>query len=81
MGDILRLVEPIVSEDTVLALEVLLAEAKAGRLIGLAYAGLYPAKEYVVDVAGGAKSEPLRAHSLVALLAHELIRIHRADRY
>lgn len=80
MGAIIELVQPYKSQDTIEALESLLIEAKTGRLIGLAYVGLYPARAYAIDVAGEARAAPVFTHGLVALLAHELIRIHRPRR-
>lgn len=80
MGPIVELVPKKASEDTIAALETLLAEARAGNLIGLAYAGLCPARKYIIDVAGEARAAPVFTHGLVALLAHELIRIHRHRR-
>jgi hypothetical protein len=73
----INLVPHHVSADAVAAAEYILAETKAGRFNGLAYIGLCPGREYVIDLAGEALAQPLFTHSLVALLAYELIRIHR----
>lgn len=80
MGQIVTLLPNHVSPDAVAAAEYILAETRAGRFNGLAYIGLCPGRGYVIDLAGEAKSQTLFTHSLVALLAHELIRIHRGDR-
>lgn len=79
MGQIVNLVPPYISADAVAAAEYVLAETRAGRFVGLAYIGICPAREYVIDLAGEAKAQPLFTHSLVALLAYELIRIHRGE--
>lgn len=77
MGRIVTLAPSPGSDDTIAALEALLTEAKAKKLIGIAYVGIYPAREYVIDVAGEAKRAPVFTHGLVGMLAYELVRIHR----
>lgn len=77
---VLHLVPTAISHDTVAALEILLAAAKAGEIIGVAYVGIKPARSYVLDAAGEARQAPVFTHGLVGLLAHELIRIHRQRR-
>ena len=51
-GKVLSLVGPAVSKDTVHALEELLREARAGRLIGIAWVSMYQGYHYEVDIAG-----------------------------
>lgn len=57
-----------------MALEVLLAEARAGQLIGLAYVGIYPARAYVIDMAGEAKLAPIFTLGTVAVLGQQIAR-------
>lgn len=79
MGEVVRLVPALASGDTVAALEYLLAEARAGKLVGLSCVGLYPGREYVLGIVGEAREAPVFTHGLVGLLAYELIRIHRGE--
>lgn len=67
------MVRPVVSTDTVNALEILLAEARAGQLIGLAYVGLYPGRAYVADTAGEAQKAPIFTSGLLAILDYQLV--------
>lgn len=57
-----------------MALEILLAEARAGQLVGIAYAGIYPARAYVVDMAGEAKRAPIFTRGLLSILENEITR-------
>ena len=57
----LRLVKNAVDLETVAAVERLLALAKAGRLIGLAYIALEPGSQLTADVLG-----TITSYSLVA---------------
>lgn len=85
VGEIVRLVRPAVSEDTVTALDILRAEAlaKAGivdeTLIGLAYVAIYRGGKYVCDIAGDAKNRPAYTLGLVRLLDHKLAGMIAAD--
>lgn len=74
MGDVVSLIRPTVSEDTVMALEILLAEARAGQLVGIAYVGIYPARAYVVDMAGEAKKAPIFTLGTVVILEDQIAR-------
>lgn len=55
MGDIVRLVQRAVSDETIAALTHLLQEARAGHVIGLAYIALHNGVSYSADVAGAAR--------------------------
>lgn len=58
MGEIVSLVQGQVSNETVDALLALLAEARAGRIIGLAYVAIHPRREYSADILGAARQSP-----------------------
>lgn len=60
------------SNDAVRALEQLLADAKVGRLIGIAYVAMYSQRKYVVDIAGEAKNSPTFTRGMVKRLDDEL---------
>lgn len=78
-GKVLRLVRPCKSEDLVRALEDRLAEARAGRLIGIAYVAMYKTFDYGVDIAGETKRCPTLTRGMLHLLDEELSRIIRGD--
>jgi hypothetical protein len=66
------LVPDVVSHDTVECLKTLLAQAKRGELIGLAYAGMLKRKGYIVNTAGEAHASPTFARGMVAALDDQL---------
>lgn len=72
---VLNLVPPAVSGDTVQALEYLLQEARAGRLVGLAWVCMIRGRLYEVDAAGEAKRLPTYARGLLRRLDDELAKI------
>lgn len=77
---IVRLVPHERSNDTIRALEILLADAMDGKLIGLAYVAMYQApQEYVLDVAGETKRSPIFTRGLLPELDYELGKIIRGD--
>lgn len=61
-----------IDPDFIETLEYLLEEARAGRLIGLAYAALMLEKKFFVDACGQAHTEPLRGLGAVEVLSQEL---------
>jgi hypothetical protein len=64
----LRVAGQFVSHDTIAALESLLARARDGEIIGLAYVALARQKNYVVDTAGEARRDPTFALGMVQIL-------------
>lgn len=58
--------------DVIAALEYLLAEARNGQLIGIAYGAMFRRREYVVETAGEAHDNPLFALGVVNILSSEL---------
>lgn len=66
------LVPDVVSNDTVEALEQLLAEARKGTLIGIAYCGVLKRRGYIVNSAGEAFRNPTFARGMVAALDDQL---------
>ena len=67
-----RLVPDALSHETVAALESLLADAKAGKLIGIAFAGMYRQREFIVNTAGEAYRNPVFARGMVSYLHDQL---------
>lgn len=67
-----RLVPDQVSQKTVLALEQLLEEAREGKLIGVAFCGMYRNREYIVNTAGEAARNPTFTRGMIAALNDRL---------
>ena len=67
-----HLVPDTISKDTVECLEQLLAEARKGRVIGLAYAAMMKRREYIVNTAGEAHRNPTFARGMLASLDDQL---------
>lgn len=65
------------SGDSVEVLEALLEEARAGRLIGIAFAAMYRQRRYIVNTAGEARRSPTFSLGMVQMLADELRRLER----
>lgn len=63
-----QLVQPVVDSETVGTLEKLLVDAKAGRVVGLAYVALHHGPDYSGDVVGRAKAHPLFTRGIAAAL-------------
>ncbi len=67
MGEIVRLVQHAVSDETVAALSYLLQEARAGHVVGLAYIALHnSSSDYSADATGAARIS--RTFTMGALL-------------
>ena len=60
------------SRETVDTLEHLLAEARSGRLIGLAYVAMHKTYDYSVDIAGETRRSPTLTRGMLNLLDDEL---------
>ena len=71
---LLQLVPTLPSRDTISALEHLLAEARAGRVIGLAYVAMHKTDAYSVDLAGEAQRSLTLTRGMVKLLDDEIAR-------
>lgn len=69
-----HLVPDTISGDTVEALEQLLADARKGVVVGIAYAAMYRRKEFIVNAAGEAKKSPVFSRGMIACLDDALAR-------
>lgn len=67
-----RLVPDTISTDTTQALEEMLAMARRGELIGIAFACILKRREYFVNTAGEAHRNPMFARGIVAALDDDL---------
>ncbi len=63
-----RLVPDTISGDTVEALEQLLAAARKGQVIGLAYVVMYKRRQFIANAAGEAKRNPVFTRGMLACL-------------
>lgn len=77
MGRLLELSTNEASSDTVAALLHLLQEARAGRVIGVAYVAMHKVNDFSIDLAGEVRRYPLPAIGAVRILADELVGIAR----
>lgn len=68
----LRLVEQLVSRDTVETLECLLACARAGEVTGIAFGATLKGGRYITDITGQCLEQPTHARGLIAFLADQL---------
>lgn len=71
-GSVVTLLPPTCSLETVETLEFLLGEARAGRLMGLAWISLHPGGRYNVDVTGEAGEQPEFVLGLTRVLMVQL---------
>lgn len=62
------------SGDSVEALEFLLAKARSGEVVGLAYIAQLKRKRFLVDTAGAANLDPVQFIGMTSLLTDDLIR-------
>lgn len=60
------------SEEVVEVLEALLAKARQGRLVGIAYCGLLADEGFMAEVGGEARRRPTFARGMVAALDDKL---------
>lgn len=67
------MVDHLVSEGTVIALEHLLSQAKDGQLIGVAFIGILRGRRPINGFAGYAGQDPLFAIGAIQRLNQELI--------
>lgn len=72
MAAILHLVLPKVSPTTVEVLKLLLAEAQAGRIVGLAYVAMHSQNEHTSDVVGLSCQCPSLTRGVLKQLDDEL---------
>lgn len=63
-----RLVKRHPSPDTVATLETLLAAAKSGNLIGLAFVAMYAGREYEASTVGEARRNPTFTRGMIRAL-------------
>lgn len=76
-----QLVQEHISDDTIEALEAMLASAKKGQIVGIAFALMLRRQRYMVDCAGDACSNPFLARAGVAVLDDHISNMihHRRD--
>ena len=75
LSNVVGIVQPAVSAETVEAIEFPLAEARAGHIIGLAWISLHPGDQYRVDVVGEAGRQPVFVRGTLPVLDDELAKI------
>ncbi len=66
------LIPDVVSHDTIGCLEALLREARAGRLIGVAYCAMLRKRAYIVNSAGEAHRNPTFTRGMLQALDDQL---------
>lgn len=66
------LIPDTVSTDTVECLRLLLARAKRGEIVGMAYCAMLKQRQYIVNTAGIAHDSPTFARGMVAALDDSL---------
>ena len=69
-----RLVPDTISDDTIEALQELLADAKAGKAIGIGFVVMYRGRQFIANAAGEAKRSPVFTRGMVAPLDDKLAR-------
>lgn len=72
MGAILSLVHPVISLETVEALSLLLSQAQAGQITGLAYVALHKGHEYSADSVGRCQDLPALTRGMLCDLSEEI---------
>jgi hypothetical protein len=72
VGQLFQLVNDTVSPETIEALAQLLEDARAGRIIGLAWVARHRGSDFTVDAAGAAKKDPTTTRGMVQVLDDEL---------
>lgn len=66
-------ITPLVSSDTVDALAFLLQEARAGRVIGVAYVAMHKTYDFTIDSAGAVLNYPMVALGATSILQSDLV--------
>lgn len=77
MADVLRLIVPQASAETVAVLSELLHEAREGRIVGIAYVAMHKAYEYSFDIAGETRRVPTFTRGMLRGLDDQLSRLVR----
>ena len=72
MGAVVSFPTNQVESDTVRALEDLLVEARAGKVVGISYVALRQRSEFSVGVAGEARRRPTLTRGMLLVLDGEL---------
>jgi hypothetical protein len=74
MGDIVRLVQPGISVESVEMLRFAISTLQGGGAvpIGAALILLYPGRHFVLDLAGSARSDPTRLQGVLSRFNDEL---------
>ena len=75
MGLVVKLVPSPVSKDTVDELAALLQEARAGKVIGLAYVALHKGQVFTADYVGQAKAAPIFTLGAIRVLSDHIVGI------
>lgn len=70
-----KLIPDTISHDTVEAMEILLAGAKAGEITGIAFAVTLRKSRFITNVAGFCWRNPTHARGMVAFLSDQLGRL------
>jgi hypothetical protein len=73
VGDVIKLVPPKPCQDTIDTLVALLADARAGNLVGLTYVALYTGRRFSADVIGSALEAPVFALGPLRCLSDYLV--------
>jgi hypothetical protein len=68
----MKLVQTEVSTDTVHCLERLLADARAGKVVGIVYGVIFKRRNFSVNACGEAHRSPVFARGVLATLDDEL---------
>ena len=74
-----RLVPDALSHDTVEAIEELLAQARSGQIIGIAFVAMYKRRHYIANSAGEAYRNPTFTRGMVGALDDQLAQLMRAE--
>lgn len=70
-----RLVPDSLPQDTIGTLERLLAQARRGMVLGMAFGVMYKGRKYIVNATGEVRRSPTFARGMVAELSDELHRL------
>ena len=68
MGTVIHLAQTRPSKETIEVLTALLSEARAGKIIGLAYVAVHKQAEFSADLTGTAKTSPLLTLGMLEIL-------------